>query len=85
MDKKEEKLHMCIDYYALNKITIKNNYPLPWINDLFDNLNGAIYFNSVDLKSGYYHIRDKDGDVEKMAMRTRYDSYEFLAMFVWAM
>jgi hypothetical protein len=71
---------MCIDYYILNKITNKNNYPLPRINDLFDHLNGAIYFNYIDLKSGYYQICDENVDVEKMAMRIRYDSYEFLAM-----
>jgi len=54
MDKKDKKLHMCIDYRALNKITIKNNYPLLLIDDLFHCLKRASYFNQIDLKSGYY-------------------------------
>ncbi len=75
MDKKDEKLRMCIHYYALNKITIKNNYPLLRINDLFDHLNGASYFNYINLKSSYYQICVEDVDVEKMAMKTRYNSW----------
>jgi hypothetical protein len=51
--KKDRKLRMCIDYQALNKITIKNNYPLPRIDDLFNKLNGAQYFNSINLKSRF--------------------------------
>jgi hypothetical protein len=80
VDKKDEKLRMCIDYHALNKINIKNNYPLPQVHNLFDHLNGASYFNQIDLKSGYYQICVKDVDVEKTAMRKKYDSYEFLVM-----
>jgi predicted AAA+ superfamily ATPase len=72
---------MCIDYHALNKImTIKNNYPLPWIDDLFDCLNEACYFNWMDLKLGYYQIRIVYAFVEKMVMKTRYDFYEFLVI-----
>jgi len=56
VDKKDGKLRMCVDYRALNKITIKNNYPLPQIDDLFDRLAGAVYFTRIDLKSGYYQI-----------------------------
>jgi len=56
MDKKDGKLRMCIDYCALNKITIKNNYPLPYIDDLLDQLNGANYFIIIDFKSKYYEI-----------------------------
>lgn len=72
---------MCIDYHALNKImTIKNNYPLPQIDDLFDCLNEACYFNWMDLKLGYYQICIVYANVEKMVMKTRYDIYEFLVM-----
>jgi len=80
VDKNDEKLRMCIDYHALNKITIKNNYPLPQIHNFVDHLNGASYFNQIDLKSGYYQICVKDVDVEKTTMRKKYDSYEFLVM-----
>ncbi len=80
MDKKDNKLRMCINYCALNKIIIKNNYHLPRIDDLLDQLNGAKYFIWIDLKSGYYHIYIMDEDVEKMAMMTKYGSYEFLVM-----
>jgi hypothetical protein len=80
VDKKDGKLRMCIDYHALNKITIKNNYLMPCIDDLLDRLNGAKYFNQIDLKSRYYQIHIVDEDVEKMAMKTKYCSYEFLVM-----
>ena len=80
VDKKGGKLRMCVDYRALNKITIKNNYPLPRIDDLFDRLAGAKYFSRIDLKSGYYQILIAAEDVEKTACRTRYGSYEFLVM-----
>jgi hypothetical protein len=80
VDKKYGKLHMCIDYRALNKVNIKNNYPLPRIDDLFDRLSGAKYFSRIDLKSGYYQIRIANEDVEKTVCRTRYGSYEFLVM-----
>ena len=78
--KKDGKLRMCIDYRALNKVTIKNNYPLPQIDDLFDRLAGAKYFSGTNLKPGYYQIRIADGDIEKIACHTRYGSYEFLVM-----
>jgi hypothetical protein len=80
MDKKDGKLRMCVDYRALNKITIKNNYHLLHIDDLLDRLNGAKYFNQIDFKLGYYHIHIMDEDVKKMAMRTKYGSYKFLVM-----
>ena len=80
VDKKDGKLRMCINYRALNKVTIKNNYLLPRIDDLFDWLAGAKYFSHIDLKSGYYQIRIADGEVEKTACCTRYGSYEFLVM-----
>jgi hypothetical protein len=80
MVKKDEKLCMCIDYHALNKITTKNNYPLPRINIIFDHLNEVFNFSYIDLKLGYYHIHIENADVEKIAMRTRYGSYKFLVM-----
>ncbi len=80
MDQKDKKLHMCIDYRTLNKIMIKNNYPLPWINDLFDRLNGAWYLIHIGMKLGYYQIRMGEADVEKTTMRTKYGSYKFLVM-----
>jgi hypothetical protein len=80
MGKKDGKLSMCIDYRALNKITIKNNYSLPIIDDLFNMLNRAQYFNWIDLKLGYYQIHIMDGNVEKTTMKMRYGSYEFLVM-----
>jgi hypothetical protein len=78
--KKDKKLCMCIDYRTLKKITIKNNYPLPEIDDLFNRLNGFCYFSRINLKSGYYHICMEEADVEKTTMRTRYNTYEFLVM-----
>ncbi len=80
VDKKDGKLNMCIDYRDLNKITIKNNYPMPYIDNLLDWLDGAKYFNQIDLKLRYYQIHIIGEDVEKMAMRTRYGLYEFLVM-----
>ena len=80
MDKKDGKLRLCVDYRALNKVTVKNSYPLPWIDDLFDWLVGAKYFSRIDLRSGYHQIRIAQGDEEKTACRTRYGSFEFLVM-----
>jgi hypothetical protein len=78
--KKDGTLRMCVDYGALNKVTVKNRYPLPQIDDLFDRLSGVKAFSRIDLRSGYYQIRIAEGDEEKTACRTRYGSYEFLVM-----
>jgi len=78
--KKDGMLRMCVDYRALNKATMKNRYPLPRIDDLFDRLSGAKVFSRIDLRSGYYQIRIVEGDEEKTACRTRYGSYKFLVM-----
>jgi hypothetical protein len=80
MDKKDNKLHMCIDYHALNKITIKNNYSVPRIDNIFDHLNEVFYFSYINLKLGSYHIHVENANVEKTAMKTRYNSYELLVM-----
>ncbi|RVW88339.1 Transposon Ty3-I Gag-Pol polyprotein [Vitis vinifera] len=71
---------MCIDYRALNKVTVKNKYPIPLIADLFDQLGRARYFTKLDLRSGYYQVRIAEGDEPKTTCVTRYGSYEFLVM-----
>ncbi|GJZ92011.1 cytochrome P450 78A7-like protein [Tanacetum coccineum] len=78
--KKDGSLRMCIDYRALNKVTIKNKYPIPLIADLFDQLGKARYFTKLDLRSGYYQVRIAEGDEAKTTCVTRYGSCEFLVM-----
>ncbi|GJY96425.1 putative reverse transcriptase domain-containing protein [Tanacetum coccineum] len=78
--KKDGSFRMCIDYRELNKLTIKNRYPLPRIDDLFDQLQGSSVYSKIDLRSGYHQLRVQDEDIPKTAFRTRYGHYEFQIM-----
>jgi hypothetical protein len=78
--KKDGMLRLCIDFWQLNKVTVKNNYPLPRIDDLFDQLKDVKIFSKIDLRSGYHQVRIKDEDINKTSFRTRYGHYEFMVV-----
>ncbi|GJW73539.1 putative reverse transcriptase domain-containing protein [Tanacetum coccineum] len=78
--KKDGSFRMCIDYRELNKLTVKNRYPLPRIDDLFDQLQGSCVYSKIDLRSGYHQLRIREEDIPITAFRTRYGHYEFQVM-----
>nr|GFA52575.1 reverse transcriptase domain-containing protein [Tanacetum cinerariifolium] len=75
--KKDRSFRMCIDYQELNKLMVKNRYPLPRINDLFNQLQGSSVYSKIDLRSGYHQLKVREEDIPKTAFRTRYGHYEF--------
>jgi len=79
-EEEDGSLRLCMDYRELNRVTVKNKYPLPRIDDLFDQLAGAIIFSKIDLSSGYHQLKIKQDDVPKTAFQTRYGHYEFLVL-----
>jgi hypothetical protein len=80
VSKKDGSRRMCVDYRSLNEVTIKNKYPLPRIEDLFDQMKGAKIFLKIDLRSGYHQLNIRAEDVPKTTFTTRYGLYEFLVM-----
>ena len=76
----KKALRMVVDYRGLNEVTIKNKYPLPMINDLFDQLQGAKVFLKIDLRSGYHQLKIREKDIPKTAFTTRYGLYEYTVM-----
>jgi hypothetical protein len=80
VEKKDKELHLCVDYRLLNAVTIKNKYPFPCIDILFDQLAGAQVFSKIDLRSGYHQIKIRAEDIHKTTFTTRYGIFEYLVM-----
>ena len=80
VEKKDGSLRMVVDYHVLNEVTIKNKYPLPMINDLFDQLQGAKVFSKINLRSGYHQLKIQEQDIPKTAFTTRYGLYKYTVM-----
>jgi hypothetical protein len=78
--KKDGSLRLCIDYRDLNRATVKNRYPMPRIDDRFDQMKGAAVFSKIDLRSGYHQLRIKEGDIPETTFRTRFEHYEFVVV-----
>jgi hypothetical protein len=78
--KKDDTQRLCVDYHALNEVTIKNKYPLPRIDDLFDQLHGACVFSKIDLRSRYHQLKTQECDIPKTAFISRYGMYEYTVM-----
>lgn len=75
--KKDGSLRLCIDYWELNWATVKNQYPMPWIGDLFDQMKGVVVFSKINLQSGYHQLRIKESDISKTTFWTRFGNYVF--------
>jgi hypothetical protein len=80
VEKKDKEVHLCVDYRPLNAVTIKNKYPLPCVDILFDQLAGAQVFSKIDLRSGYHQIKIRAEGIPKTAFMMRYGLYEYLVM-----
>jgi hypothetical protein len=78
--KKDGTQRLCVDYHALNEVTVKNKYPLPRIDDLFDHLRGACVFSKINLRSGYLQLKIRECDIPKTAFVSRYGMYEYMVM-----
>jgi hypothetical protein len=78
--KKDGTQRLCMDYCALNEVTVKNKYPLPMIDDLFDQLHGACVFSKIDLRSGYHQLKVRECNIPKTTFVSRYGLYEFMVM-----
>jgi hypothetical protein len=80
VDKRDGTIWLCVDYHKLNEVTIKNKYPLPNIEDLFDQLNGAKVFSKIDLLTGYHLLKVRESDIPKTTFTTRYGLFEYTTM-----